>query len=90
MIILPFCLLIYHKILGFFIAGLDGDKSLVQPCIRAHVAAGVVGGEVYVAENPHGDIVGSAVWYVLSFPEVACNYSIKRYRFEPGQHYLST
>ncbi len=46
---------------GFFLSGLGGDKSLVVPILRAQLTAGVVGGEVYLAEQEGVGIVGATV-----------------------------
>lgn len=46
---------------GFFLSGLGGDKSLVVPILRAQLIAGVVGGEVYLAEQEGVGIIGAAV-----------------------------
>ncbi|KAJ7131902.1 hypothetical protein C8R43DRAFT_1133570 [Mycena crocata] len=48
----------------FFNDELDGDDSLVPELLGAYTKAGLVGGQVYFAENLlDGDIIGVAIWF---------------------------
>ncbi|KAJ7486859.1 hypothetical protein FB451DRAFT_1228202 [Mycena latifolia] len=47
----------------FFTDALDGDASLVPEILGAYLKAGLVGGQVYWAENKAGEIVGVSIWF---------------------------
>ncbi|KIJ44006.1 hypothetical protein M422DRAFT_252499 [Sphaerobolus stellatus SS14] len=51
----------FHK--QYFKSDLGGDASLVGPFIRTHLTAGIIGGEVHVAEFPEVGIVGVTLWF---------------------------
>ena len=46
----------------FFSSALLNDKHLIVACLRAQITAGLLEGEVYVAEDVEGDPVALAVW----------------------------
>ncbi|KAJ6461151.1 hypothetical protein C8R47DRAFT_1225994 [Mycena vitilis] len=47
----------------FFTDALNGDPDLVPEILGAYLKAGLVGGQVYFAENARKEIVGVAVWF---------------------------
>ncbi|KAJ7938690.1 hypothetical protein B0H13DRAFT_1575374, partial [Mycena leptocephala] len=47
----------------FFTDALDNDLSLVPELLGAYLKAGLVGGQVYFAENASKEIVGVAIWF---------------------------
>ncbi|KAJ7648378.1 hypothetical protein DFH06DRAFT_1210086 [Mycena polygramma] len=47
----------------FFTDALNGDPNLVPEILGAYLKAGLVGGQVYFAENASKEIVGVAVWF---------------------------
>lgn len=62
--------LVYHvnadTFIGYMAGGYNGHlktPSLMSVLNRASVIAGLVGGEVFVAELPDDGIVGAAIWY---------------------------
>ena len=49
---------------GYFGSGLNRDKTLQEPFLRAHFAAALVedAGEIHIAESASDGVVGVAVW----------------------------
>ncbi|KAK7464364.1 hypothetical protein VKT23_006531 [Stygiomarasmius scandens] len=42
---------------------IDADRTLLKPFIRSVVIAGLLAGEVYVAESQDKQIIGTSVWF---------------------------
>ncbi|KAJ7609355.1 hypothetical protein DFH06DRAFT_1247246 [Mycena polygramma] len=47
----------------FFTDALDHDPSLVPDILGAYLKAGLVGGQVYFAENRSKEIIGVTIWF---------------------------
>lgn len=48
----------------FFLQELGGSQALIAPLIRAHIAATLVDGEFWIAEErAEGRVVGVALWF---------------------------